>query len=104
MGCAKTIESEIADMSGVGACEVDFESGKAYVEFDKSQLQEKDIIATIEGMADGQYKVNKWEEKVEAEVEVEDIEASEESEETTAEVSLPNFEVPNLFKLLFNQL
>ena len=57
MGCAKTIQDEVADMSGVAACSVDFETGKAYIEFDKTQLNENEIIATIEGMADGMYKV-----------------------------------------------
>lgn len=107
MGCAKTIQDEVADMAGIAACEVDFESGKAHIEFDQTQVKEGDIIAAIEGMADGQYKVSKWEDKAEEETieeSQEELEVSEESEETTSEVSLPNFEIPNLFKLLFNQL
>lgn len=101
MGCAKTIQDELAETNGVAACEVDFESGKAHVEYDKTQLSENDIIALIEGMADGQYKVSEWKEEVEKEIEVEE---GGETEESLTEVSLPSFEIPNLFSLLFNQL
>ena len=107
MGCAKTIQDKLTEMNGVAECNVDFEAGKAHVAFDKTQLSENEIIALIEGMADGQYKVGPWEESNEEEVEemeIEESDSGEESESTITEVSLPDFEIPNLFSLLFNQL
>lgn len=106
MGCAKTIQDELAAMNGVVACDVDFDNGKAHIEYDKSQLDEKDLIAVIEGLAEGKYKVSEWNgdveaEKKEAEFEVEE---SENSEGSTGEVSLPSFEMPNLLDLLLNQI
>jgi copper chaperone CopZ len=103
MGCAKTIQDELSAMNGVASCEVSFENGTAHVEFDKTQLSENDVIAAIEGMADGKYKVNKNEESVESEEDSE-LEVSEEGEGSVSEVSLPSFEMPNLVELLFNQL
>jgi len=108
MGCAKTIQDEVATISGVAACNVDFEEGKAHIEYDKSQLSEKDIIAKIEGIADGQYKVSEWKEKentdTEEDVENETEEGNGEEEETIESVKLPTFEIPNLFTLLIDQL
>lgn len=107
MGCAKTIQDELAAMNGVVACNVDFENGKAHIEYDKSQLNEKELIAVIEGLAEGKYKVSEWSggdvavEKKEAELEVEE---SEKSEGSSGEVFLPSFEMPNLLDLLLNQI
>jgi copper chaperone CopZ len=105
MGCAKTIQDEVADMDGVTACDVDFEEGKAEIEFDQSIVSEKEIIAKIESIADGQYKVNEWVEKEkEEDVEEAEEEGNSENEETVTEVKLPSFEIPNLFTLLIDQL
>lgn len=108
MGCAKTIQDELSATNGVASCEVNYEEKTAHIEFDESQLTESEIIALIESLADGKYKVSKSEEKVVEEpaedVEVEDAETGEDSENSVVEVSLPSFEIPNLFELLFKQL
>lgn len=108
MGCAKTIQDELSATNGVASCEVNYEEKTAHVEFDGSQLSEVEIIALIEGMADGKYKVVKSEDEIieesSEEIEVEDVETSEDSETSVVEVNLPSFEMPNLFELLFNQL
>ena len=109
MGCAKTIQDEVAEMEGVANCEVNYEEKTAHIEFDGGQLSENDVIAKIESLADGKYKVNELgnneanEETIE-EVEVDNVEEGEDSEESVVEVSLPSFEIPNLFELLFKQL
>ena len=105
MGCAATIQKEVNGMDGVKNCEVSFEEGKAHIEFDKSVLSENDIISKIESIADGQYKVSTW-------VEKDNTENSESKEgnggngkkESSAEVSLPSFEIPNLFTLIIDQI
>tara|TARA_R110001592_G_scaffold133422_1_gene348668 strand:- start:7035 stop:7508 length:474 start_codon:yes stop_codon:yes gene_type:complete len=104
MGCAKTIEDEVGGMKGVTVSNVDYESGKAHFEFDKTQTSEADIKAKIATIADGQYKVNAWVE--EEKVDVEEMETLDESINSSdkVEVSFSNFEVPNLFTLLVNNL
>jgi len=110
MGCAKTIQDEVADMSGVVVCDVDYEAEKAHIEFDKSQLSEKEIVAKIESLADGQYKVGEWEDEDEDEEVIEDEEApveevqDTENTESVIEVSLPTFEIPNLFTYLLERI
>lgn len=106
MGCAGTIEKEVVGMAGVIVSHVDYEAGKAHFEFDQSIVSENEIIAKIESIADGQYKVGEWVEKdnSDEELEFETEEESEGSEETVTEVSLPSFEIPNLFTLLMDQI
>ncbi len=104
MGCAKTIQDELADMNGIASCNVDFESGKAHVEYDKTQLSENDVIAVIEGLADGKYKVSEWKEEQEELDDTEEVEGEDTESSSITEVSLPSFEIPNLFHFLFNQL
>ena len=108
VGCAKTIEEEVGTLSGVAVSTVDFESGKAHFEFDKSKLSEKEIIAKIESLADGQYKVGKWKEQVESS-EKTSPDASENTnteaeDQTKVKVNLPSFQIPNLFTFLINQV
>ncbi len=102
-GCAKTIQDELTGLDGVVACNVSFEDGSAHVEFDKTVLTETEVVALIEGVAEGQYKAKK---RTETKDEVDVVEEDNEGEvvETITEVSLPDFELPNLFSLLFNQL
>jgi copper chaperone CopZ len=107
MGCAKTIEDEVGGMNGVTVSSVDYESGKAHFEFDKTQTSEADIKAKIATIADGIYKVNAWVEN--EEVDVEKLENTDESSEKSStsgkvEVSFSNFEVPNLFTLIVKNL
>lgn len=107
MGCAATIEKEVADMDGVTVSDVDYEAEKAHFEFDPAITSEEDIKAKIATLADGQYVLSTWEEKEETtEEEVEAINDEEvvEENESMVQVSLPSFKVPNLFSLLLNQL
>jgi copper chaperone CopZ len=60
MGCAKTIEKELAEMEGVQKATVDFDKKEATVEFDAAVLTPDKLYATVEGAADGNtYKVVK---------------------------------------------
>jgi copper chaperone CopZ len=104
MGCAKTIQDEIKGMDGVAACNVDFKDGKAHIEFDKTQLTEKDIITKIEGMANGMYKVAPWTEKTPKENLESTTSGESDTKETVSEVSLSSLKIPNIFTLLLNQL
>jgi copper chaperone CopZ len=108
MGCAKTIEDEVATISGVTVSDVDYDLGKAHFEFDKTQTSEEAIKAKIATIADGQYQVSTWveEEIIESE-ETETLDESSDETETLSdkvEVSFSNFEVPNLFTLLVKSL
>ena len=103
MGCAATIEKDVLGMTGIVVSEVDYEAGKAHFEFDESIVSEKEIISKIESIADGQYKVGEWVEQTNTTgVDAEDV--AENNEETITEVSLPSFEIPNLFTLLLDQI
>jgi copper chaperone CopZ len=105
MGCAATIEKEVADMDGVIVSDVSYEDEKAHFEFDPSKTSEEAIKAKIATIADGQYVLSTWEEKEAEAIEViEDAEEEVEEEESMVQVSLPSFEIPNLFTLLLNQL
>lgn len=107
MGCAKTIEDEIGGIEGVTASSVDFESGKAHFEFDISRISENDLIAKIESLADGQYKVAVWEDEVPIEEATETNETEEANEGEIAEkveVSFSAIEIPNLFTYLIKNL
>ena len=107
MGCAATIQKEVAGMEGVIISEVNYADEKAHFEFDPSKTSEADIKAKIATIADGQYKLSTWEEKEVIEGTPEDAvsdEAIEQEEEDLVKVSLPSFEIPNLFTLLLNQL
>lgn len=99
MGCAGAIQKEVGAMNGVADCKVDFEGKKAHIEFDKTLLTEEEIIAKIEGVAKDQYKVSEWTEESSEEPESGDSA----DDEVIGEVSLTNFEIPNLFTLLFEQ-
>lgn len=58
MGCAKTIEKELAAMKGVQKAAVDFDKKEATVEFDAAVLTPEKLFATVEATGDGAtYKV-----------------------------------------------
>ncbi len=58
MGCAKTIEKELAHMNGVQKATVDFDKKEATVEFDAAVLTPEKLFATVEATGDGTtYKV-----------------------------------------------
>jgi len=106
MGCAATIQEEVLGMEGVSDCEVSFENEKAHIEFDKALISEEELIAKIESVADGQYKVaGEWKEKEVEQDTKEDVDESDNSEsDELVEVSIPSFEIPNLFAFLLGRL
>ena len=105
MGCAATIEKDVADIDGVIVSDVNYEYEKAHFEFDPAITSEKEIMAKIATIADGQYKLSKWVEKEEIKEEITiDEEETKVEDESLVKVSLPSFEIPNLFTLLLNQL
>lgn len=111
MGCAKTIEDEVLGMNGVAASLVDYETGKAHFEYDKTQLTEAELIAKIESLADGQYQVKPWTEPTEEPATEKATESttkessntSVEEDKTKVKVKIPSFQIPNLFTFLINQ-
>ena len=112
MGCAKTIEEEVLGMNGVAASSVDYESGKAHFEYDKTQLTEAELIAKIESIADGQYHVKPWVEPTEEPTtETATESTTNETSNTSADedkakvkVKMPSFQLPNSFTFLINQV
>lgn len=108
MGCAKTIEEEVLGMNGVSASSVDYETGKAHFEYDKTQLTEAELIAKIESLADGQYHVKLWAEPIEESVTETSTEKSSntstEEDKAKIKVKMPSFQIPNLFTFLINQV
>jgi len=105
MGCAATIQHEVADIEGVSVSDVNYEDEKAHFEFDPSITSEEAIKAKIATIADGQYVLSIWEEKeAEATEGIEETEVVEQEDGSLIKVSLPSFKIPNLFTLLLNQL
>ena len=59
IGCAKTIEKELAAMNGVQNAKVNFETKQATVNFDGDKLSSTDLVKKVEAAADGKtYKVS----------------------------------------------
>lgn len=57
IGCAKTIASKLSKKEGVLEAKVVFEDSTAIVKYDANKLDKKEIIAFIDGIADGKtYK------------------------------------------------
>jgi Cu+-exporting ATPase len=58
IGCARTIQSKLSKTEGVKLAQVNFSDKKGIVEYDANIITEKEIIATVEKIADGDlYKV-----------------------------------------------
>lgn len=58
IGCAKTIEKELAGMDGVQSATVDFDTKMAKVEFDATKQSAEKLVEAVEAAADGKtYKV-----------------------------------------------
>ncbi|MVX36494.1 heavy-metal-associated domain-containing protein [Myroides sp. LoEW2-1] len=57
IGCAKLIEGKLAGLNGVKVAKVDFETKTATVEFDDAKQNVESLIATVEKIANGIYKV-----------------------------------------------
>lgn len=64
IGCARTIQSKLSKAEGVKLAEVNFSEKRGLVEYDANIITEKEIIATVEMIADGDlYKVTGTSEK-----------------------------------------
>lgn len=61
VGCAGFITKKLSKMDGVLSAEVVFEENKAKVKFDDAKISEKELIAEIQNLNEGQYKVTKVE-------------------------------------------
>lgn len=57
IGCAKVIEKKLANMEGIKAATVDFESKTATIEFDDARQNPETITKTVEEIANGAYTV-----------------------------------------------
>ncbi|MBS7229946.1 heavy-metal-associated domain-containing protein [Flavobacterium psychroterrae] len=58
MGCAKTIEKELADLDGVEKATVDFDKKTATVVFDKTVQNQDNFTKVVQATGDGKtYKV-----------------------------------------------
>jgi len=104
MGCAKSIETNIAQMEGVVSCQVDFENKIAHVEFEDTKVSEDDMIQFIQEYHGGQYEVTTVElEKPvvskEAASEESEVEASN-ADETALSIKTPTITFPNIFDAL----
>ncbi len=59
MGCAKTIEKDLAGLDGVQEAKVDFDTKSATVIFDKTVQTPEKLTTVVEAAADGKtYKVS----------------------------------------------
>ena len=64
IGCARTIQSKLSKKEGVTLAQVNFSEKKGLVEYDAQIISEKEIIETVEKIADGElYKVTNTSEK-----------------------------------------
>ncbi len=59
MGCAKVIEKNLAQMDGVKAVEVDFESKTAKIEYDTDMVNRDLVMASVVKTGDA-YIVTSW--------------------------------------------
>ncbi len=57
-GCAATIEKKLAGMEGVEDAKVDYEKKTATISFDAAKQTPEKFVETVEGLADGAYKVS----------------------------------------------
>ncbi|MFG4001224.1 heavy-metal-associated domain-containing protein [Flavobacterium aquidurense] len=59
MGCAKTIEKELANLDGVEKATVDFDKKTATVVFDKTVQNQENLTKVVQATGDGKtYKVS----------------------------------------------
>ncbi len=59
IGCAKTIESKLANLDGVESAKVDFESKIATIVYDSKVQNKESLVKTVEAVAGGDtYKVS----------------------------------------------
>lgn len=63
-GCAKTIEKTVGAIAGVTYSKVNFDEKTATFKYDDTKTTEKDILAAIAALNEGQYKVSNVEVKI----------------------------------------
>jgi mercuric ion binding protein len=61
ISCAGLISKKLNELNGVKSAEVVFEKNLAEINYDETKISEKDLIAHIEKLNEGQYKVTKIE-------------------------------------------
>jgi cation transport ATPase len=111
MGCAKYIEDNVADLNGIVASKVDFESAVATFEFDKTAMSAEDIETFISEIHDGQYKakvlldqeIETTTEEVEKATKVKSETPEEESSISAVREKI-NFNFPELLTYFLKQL
>lgn len=105
-GCAKFIEDKVAELDGVVLSSVNFASGEARFEFDKTITNSADIEKFIDEMHDGQYKA----EIIDLNKPVENIEVKSESQKTEAKKEVASvverfqISIPELFSYFLHSL
>lgn len=109
VSCVKKIESTLNKLEGVKTASVDFNQDEvtdfANIEYDEEIITEKEMIAAIENLGNGQYKVNSVELTV-SKVQYEKIETINKGDNPEKEVkpSANNYslgiKVPNLLNLV----
>ncbi len=110
--CGGLIKKSLKKLDGVSTAEISFnpdsKEGLAEVNFDDKLITEKELVAAIEKLNEGQYKVNSVEVVVtetsyeEIPEEEEEIKATEESTGLDKKILVPS--LPNIFKILANSL
>lgn len=70
VGCAAKIEKELKEMPGVASATVNFDTKKATVDFDENVLKSDQIVAKVESIAKGAYKVNNVQDAISTPAEV----------------------------------
>ena len=101
VGCAGAIESKLASMDGVASCEVDFEGKTAHVTYDESKVNDKAMVGTITGIADGMYSVTSVniEKPVAGTGDASGSDETASDDESALNVQAPAIKVPNIFDL-----
>lgn len=118
MGCAKAIENNLKDLSGVKFASVDFEKNEAKVEFNTTELSKDDLIETITSTnGGGKYIVTTFELEelvqngLDVEAEEETPVSQENSNEKNVEINVGGSEAiakkiemffPSIFRALLN--
>ena len=57
-GCAATIEHKLAALEGVQDAKVDFDNKTATISYDAAKQTPEKLVSTVEGIANGAYKVS----------------------------------------------
>jgi len=100
IGCAKMLEKKLAATEGVTIATVDFDAKLATIEYDKTKIKDKQIVALIQELNSGQYQVTSVKitetEAEEKEVEKKD---SDGNDDELVEAILPSYKIkfPNIF-------